>query len=305
MNIACATDGNYLPHCAIMLQTLLRHAEHPEALHVYLIIDNVSPQQFNAVVPYLYELLPSLSVLSVDPAGLADFPVFGHATVATYFRLLLPGLLPEELERVLFIDADTVVTASLDPLWSLSLEGKALAAVPDHWLSCREQNHPVGSYFNAGVLLIDLKRWRQADVLSQGAAFARAHPEALRYWDQDVLNHVFQGDWLALGHRWNACPHLFGLLPDFSLDPADLSASEQEAIDHPAIVHFAGGGGRVKPWNARCQHPLRHHYLQARSLTPWASQPLDEAPPPRWRQLWQQTLFRAKCQARRLLTPAA
>lgn len=301
MNIACATDGNYLPHCAIMLQTLLRQTTKPADLHVFLIIDNVTPDQFNRVIPYLFALLPSLSILRVDPSCLDHFPVFGHATVATYFRLLLPGLLPAEVDRVIFIDADTVVTADLEPLWNLPLEGKALAAVPDHWLSCREQNHPVGSYFNAGVLLIDLARWRQAGVLERGGAFAKAHPQALRYWDQDVLNHVFQDDWLAMGHRWNACPHLFGLLPDFRLDPETLSTSEQHAIAEPAIVHFAGGGRRVKPWNAHCQHPLRHHYLQARSQTPWACQPLDDAPPPKWRQIWDQSVFRAKCQARRLI----
>lgn len=304
MNIACATDGNYLPHCAIMLQTLLGQTSKPDDLHVFLIIDNVNSEQFNRVVPYLFDLLPSLSILRVDPACLSDFPVFGHATVATYFRLLLPGLLPAEVDRVIFIDSDTVVTSCLDPLWNLPLAGKALAAVPDHWISCRDQKHSLGSYFNAGVLLIDLQRWRQAAVLERGGAFARAHPEALRYWDQDVLNHVFQHDWLPMGHRWNACPHLFGLLPEFSLDPQQLSTSEQEAINDPAIVHFAGGGGRVKPWNARCLHPLRHHYLQARSLTPWASQPLEDTPPPPWRQLWDQTLFRAKCKARRLLGSA-
>ncbi|MFN9643544.1 MAG: glycosyltransferase family 8 protein [Cyanobacteriota bacterium] len=304
MKIVCATDGNYLPHCAIMLQSLLRHAANPQDLQVYLIIDNVSSEQFNRVIPYLHSLLPSLSILRVDPACLGFFPVFGHATVATYFRLLLPGVLPAELKRVLFIDADTVVTANLEPLWNLSLEGKALGAVPDHWLSCQEQDHPVGSYFNAGVLLIDLERWRQADVLERGGAFARAHPEALRYWDQDVLNHVFQHDWLPIGHRWNACPHLFGLLPDFSLDSQHLSASEQEAIADPAIIHFAGGGGRVKPWNAHCIHPRRHHYLEARALTPWGDEPLDDAPPSRWRQIWDDTLFRAKCRARRLLAPS-
>lgn len=287
-----------------MLQTLLRQTSKPDDLQVFLIIDNVSSEQFNRVVPYLFDLLPSLSILRVDPACLSPFPVFGHATVATYFRLLLPGLLPAEVERVIFIDSDTVVTSSLEPLWNLPLSGKALAAVPDHWISCRDQNHPLGSYFNAGVLLIDLRRWRQAAVLERGGAFARAHPEALRYWDQDVLNHVFQHDWLPMGHRWNACPHLFGLLPEFSLDSQQLSASEQEAIRDPAIVHFAGGGGRVKPWNARCLHPLRHHYLQARSLTPWAAQPLDDAPPPPWRQFWDQTLFRAKCKARELLGSA-
>lgn len=284
-----------------MLQSLLRHMAAAEALRVFLIIDNVTPQAFELVIPYLFQSLPSLSILRANPEALQEFPVDGHATVATYFRLLLPTLLPAEIDRVIFIDSDTVVMADLWDLWKQPLQGKALGAVPEHIISCRGHGYTFGEYFNAGVMLIDLQRWREADLLNRGGAFARANPHRLRHWDQDVLNHVFLHDWLPIQDRWNACPHLFGLLPEASLAPEDLTASEQEAIRNPAIVHFAGGGGLVKPWNARCQHPLRHQYLSVRSGTPWASMPLDDAPPPQWRQMWDGALFRAKCQARQLM----
>jgi lipopolysaccharide biosynthesis glycosyltransferase len=298
MNIVCATDGNYLSHCTVMLQSLCLHVREKSDLRVFLILDNVSPQVFAKGIPHLYEILPSLSIIRADSGPLDHFPVSGHASIATYFRLLLPSLLPAELQRVIFIDADTVVTSDLEELWRLPLEGKALAALKVPFKDVDDDYQP-GDYFNAGVMLIDLDRWRQADVLRRGGEFARANPQSLRYWDQDVLNHLFQADWLPFHDRWNACPHLFGLFPGFSLDPNHLTASEQEAIADPAIVHFAGGGWMVKPWNARCLHPLRHHYLHARSLTPWAADPLDDAPPPKWRQLLDQTVFRTKCQVRR------
>jgi lipopolysaccharide biosynthesis glycosyltransferase len=300
MNIVCATDGNYLPHCCLLLDTVLSGLSDPSSARVYLILDNTTQAQFELCVPYLYRKLPSLSLLRADPGCLQGFPVNGHATVATYFRLLLPGLLPEECKRVIFIDSDAIAADDLTPLWNLDLQGKALAAVPEHWMSCRDHGYRHGHYFNAGVMLVDLDRWRQADVLGRGAAFARANPDRLRHWDQDVLNHVFEDDWLPIDDRWNACPHLFGLLSGFSLSPDDLTRSEQEAIARPAIVHFAGPGP-IKPWNARCQHPLRHLYLQARSQTPWADQPLDDLPPPKLQRLWDDLVFRAKCRVRRLL----
>jgi lipopolysaccharide biosynthesis glycosyltransferase len=300
MNVVCATDGNYLRHCVIMLQTLLDTAAHPETVRIYLIIDNVSQEQFNTCIPFLYTKTEHLSILRADPSQVEAFPVNGHATVATYFRLLLPGLLPEQCRRAIFIDSDAVVCSNLEPLWQMPLEGKALAAVPEHWPSCRDHGYHHGHYFNAGVMLLDLERWRQSDVLGRGAAFARANPHRLRHWDQDVLNHVFEDDWLTIGERWNACPHLFGLMPEYSLADEDLTASEKEAINDPAIVHFSGPGP-VKPWNARCRHPLRHHYLQARSQMPWADQPLDDAPPPRLQRLWGEAMFRTKSSVKRLI----
>jgi lipopolysaccharide biosynthesis glycosyltransferase len=299
MDIVCATDGNYLPHCAAMLQSLLAHGER-DRLRVFLIIDNVSQKVFTEAASYLYGLLPSLSILRADPEAVQGFPVNGHATVATYFRLLLPDLLPQGVKRVIFIDSDTIVTTSLQELWQLPMQGKAIAAVPDHWLSCREHGYVHGEYFNAGIMLIDLERWRQADLLARGRVFAKANPERLRHWDQDVLNHVFKDDWLTIEERWNACPHLYGLNGDYDLSPDRLTASEQVAIVNPAIIHFAGPGP-VKPWNARCNHPLKHLYLAAKAQTPWADVPLDAMPPPRFIQLWQQSVFRAKCRLRRMI----
>lgn len=300
MNVVCAADGNYLRHCAAMLNSLVMYGETSNDLHVYLLIDNVDTKTFATAIPYLYSIVPSLSILKASAAPVQDFPVNGHASVATYFRLLLPQLLPAEVKRVIFIDSDAIINSSLLPLWHLDLEGYKLAAVPDHRLSCKDHGYIYGQYFNAGVMLIDLELWRQVDVLGLGSVFASANPHRLPHWDQDVLNHVFQGNWLTIGERWNACPHLFGLLPQYSLHPDELTSSEQEAINNPAIIHFAGSGP-VKPWNAHCSHPMRNLYRQAMAATPWASTPLDDLPPPDWKQAWQKGIFRSKCLLKSML----
>lgn len=299
MDVVCATDGNYLPHCAAMLHSL-KQKNPDEQITVHLVFDNVDRSTFLKGIGFLYDQFPSFNVLRADPDLVADFPFDGHASVATYFRLLLPSLLPAKVKRIIFIDSDAIVMDHLRDLWRMPLEGKALAAVPDHWISCRDHGYVHGEYFNAGIMLIDLEAWRNKDVLGLGRAFAKANPHRLRHWDQDVLNSVFANEWLPIGERWNACPHLFGLLPDFPLDPETLTASEQQAIANPAIVHFAGPGP-VKPWNARSTHPLRQHYLSAKAATPWSSTPLDDLPPPKWVSLAQSLTFRAKCKAKQLL----
>jgi len=275
-----------------MLQSL--QACNPrEDLAVFLIYADVDPVELGTLMTYLNGLLPSVSFLRADAKWLEGFPVSGHATVATYFRLLLPAILPGSLERAIFIDSDAIVSSSLEELWQMPLQGSALGAVAEHVLSCRDHGYVHGEYFNAGVMLVDLDQWRQAHVLLRGREFARANPDRLRHWDQDVLNHVFAGEWLRLEDRWNACPHLFGLNADYLLSPGSLSPDELRAIDDPAIIHFAGPGP-VKPWDARCLHPLRDRYRQASALTPWASVPLDNLPRPALVEAWQKAVFRTK-----------
>lgn len=115
---------------------------------------------------------------------------------------------------------------------------------------------------------------------------------------------MFAEEWVPIGERWNACPHLYGLLPNFSLDPANLTASEKLAISNPAIVHFAGPGP-VKPWNARSTHPLRHSYLAAKASTPWADTPLDDPPAAKVVQLAQAFTFQAKCKLKQVMQSLA
>jgi lipopolysaccharide biosynthesis glycosyltransferase len=299
MDIVCATDGNYLPHCVAMLQSLWERNKRRD-LRVYLITDNADSKDLGVALTHLHRLLPSISFLHANPEPLQGFPVNGHATVATYFRLLLPVLLPGGVDKVIFIDSDTIITDSLDDLWKTPLNGKALAAVPEHRLSCKDHGYQHGGYFNAGIMKVDLQRWRGSGLLERGRAFASQYPERLRHWDQDVLNHVFADDWVALGDRWNACPHLFGLCRDYDAIGYKFNAAEKEAISNPAIIHFAGPGP-IKPWNAQCKHPLKEKYLEAKAKTPWAETPLDDMPPSPWLHAMNDIVFQTKCFVRRIL----
>lgn len=286
MIIVCTTDDNYLRHCAAMLRTFRDHNPEPD-ISVYIVHGELDPGERARFVAYLGEFLPSFSMLQVDPALLEGFPVFGHITVATYFRLLFPAALPHAIRKVLFLDADMVIADSLRPLWNTSLDDAPVAAVLDHSqeLHCGRMGIPLDmGYFNAGVLLINLEQWRRAEVMRDGLAFARDNPEKIVHWDQDVLNHLFQGRWLRLPERFNACPHLWGLNPSIDASDQALSMAERQARDTPAIIHFAGGGGLVKPWNYNCVHPMRHLYRQAVARTPWASLPLESQPVLTWKQ---------------------
>ena len=298
MNIVCTTDGNYLSHCVAMLKSLWEHNP-DEDMHVYLIYDNVDSHSLGLAASFLHGFLPGLSLMQASSKPLIGFPVSGHGTVAAYFRLLLPAMLPLSVERLVFIDADTIIVDSISPLWELSLEGHALAAVGEHRLSCQDHGYEYGKYFNSGIMLIDLSKWRQSDLLNRGRRYAIEYPERLRHWDQDILNHIFEGDWLALPDRWNACPHLFGLCKNYDAIGYELSVAEKEAFSNPAVIHFAGPGP-IKPWNAQCNHPLKERYLETKAKTPWASTPLEDIPPSSWQMTVNKAVFEAKCFVRKV-----
>jgi lipopolysaccharide biosynthesis glycosyltransferase len=260
----------------------LRDSNQGEDLRVYIVHEALDPGERAKLVGYLGSFLPSLSLLQVEPELLSDFPVFGHISIATYFRLLLPSILPPLLERVLFIDSDIVVNGSLRELWDTRMDGHAMAASTDRNLDMQRRRlglAPDSPYFNAGMMLIDMNQWRRENVLERGLKYAQNNADKLNNWDQDVLNHLFEKRVLLVHQRWNAMSHLWGLDPAWLEARGGLTEEEQEAVDDPAIIHFAGGGF-AKPWSHRCPHPWKDRYRAVLATTPWADFPLDDLPEP-------------------------
>lgn len=199
-------------------------------------------------------LAPQLVRVDVPPGR---YPVTGRATEATYLRLSIPEVLVHD--RVLYLDADILVTGDLRPLLRTTLRGRPLGAVRDpqnpivrHGIGLpgwRELGVPGDrEYFNSGVLLLDLPACRRHGVFERCVEFLTRPGRHVRFWDQDALNWAADDAWKRLDRRWNTFPMSAILrLPgdqynaEHVLPVAELIADEPRA----RILHFAGTG---KPW---------------------------------------------------------
>lgn len=173
-----------------------------------------------------------------------------NITVPTYYRLLLPDLLPE-FDRVLYLDVDTVIVRDISPLFHIDLGESLLAGVKgiypnrDH---SRLQSLGIepGSYVNAGVLLMNLDAMRRENLQQRFLELARRD---FTFQDQDILNLTCQG-------RIRYLPPAFNVHAMFDYrqerDHADElfgTTAVDEVLDEPAIIHYAGN----KPWEtAEC-----------------------------------------------------
>jgi lipopolysaccharide biosynthesis glycosyltransferase len=154
-------------------------------------------------------------------------------------RLIFDKLLPQTVTRLIYLDCDVMVRQKIEELWETDLQGKAVGGVIDpnrHKVMLgREFKEKAGiftydqPYVNGGVLLIDLKRWAQANLMGRTAAFREQGLLEKLYYDQDIINLVFAGDLYPLDWRWN----LTNALP------------AHEALE-PFIIHYSGDR---KPWS--------------------------------------------------------
>jgi lipopolysaccharide biosynthesis glycosyltransferase len=211
----------------------------------------------------------SISFTAVPDDLCEGLPTEGFTGKATWYRIFLPDLFPN-LDRILFLDLDLIVTDSLQPLWETDLQGRLVAAVtnvlPHHYAErLISAGFDTSAYFNAGVLLMDLDRMRQQGCTASMLNYGISHAESLVLRDQDALNAVLADHRLPLDPRWN-CMNSFFVYP-WSEDLFD-SELLARAKSKPAIRHFEGPATN-KPWHYLCEHDSRHLYAEHRKQTPW------------------------------------
>src|SRR4051794_17615144 len=258
MHVALAVDRSYLPWGAVAALSCVEHGGPDVTVHLLqdgsLGADDV--QKLSSTVQGAGGRLVSHVV---DDQRIATLPSIEPYGSVVWLRFLLPDVL-QDVDRVLYIDADTLVVSDPAPLLATDLVEAPLAAVPNVvYREHRAHLQALGfddyrRFLNSGVLVLDLDRFRaegEADTLLE---VAHARAAELQWPDQDVLNLVFAGRWHVLHPRWNAQQTLW-IEPELAADVLGAGAAD-EARSSPAILHFEGPD-LAKPWHALNTHPWR------------------------------------------------
>ena len=170
-------------------------------------------------------------------------------------------------ERVLYLDTDTLIANSILPLFSLDMKGKAVGAITQNYPYAKESikrlNYDVNKgYLNFGVLLIDLKQWRENNVMKQSIDYCVKNIEHLSLFDQDALNVIFQDNKCELPLCYNIIPA--NLNSDYYYTPEHLDEIK-EAVYRPVIIHYASSA----PWYMdEYQHPMCYLWDETNALLP-------------------------------------
>jgi lipopolysaccharide biosynthesis glycosyltransferase len=262
--IAATVDEEYVRQLLVVVGSACRGLSAGRAIRLFVLgyrIGQGTRAWFEAGVA---ELPVEVEWLTLELEAVRGFwPAAEGGGVTLYYRMYLGEALPDEIHRVIFLDADVLVEGDLAELWQSPFEGKTVQAVADAYAAkshlprlgkIHSEGRPLftGStpYFNAGVLLVDLERWRREDVGTRAAAFLWNHGYDLASRDQDALNCALVGRWKPLSIAWN-----FHELPKALREwKAETSGEElRQAIRSPKIIHFIG----CKPWGEECFHIWR------------------------------------------------
>lgn len=267
VNIAVACDRNYVMPLAATVASLHATLDPQRELVVHVLGSGLCRDTWRRLKDTLSEERVRWNCIDVPasvPGGGYRTRPWEHVSAVCYYRLLLPELLPPDLDRVLYLDGDLIVRADVGELFNLDMGEYALAAAVerDRRAHTAASSGGIRLYrelelaadqrqFNAGVLLVNLPSWRRARLAERAFDYVRQSGADLRWYEQEALNVVMRGDFLALEPRWNCA---------VGID----STAEIEAA---AILHYLSAR---KPWHWDYDPALAAPFFAALDRTPWS-----------------------------------
>ena len=277
INIIYASNDGYACHLGASLYSLLDNNRSIPRLEIYVLSVGMSRRFENRLKAigarfgrqvHMAEMgeLRKRFPYEVDTRGF---------DISAMARLFAPEVLPASVDRALYLDCDTVVIRRLKNMWEIDLDGNIAGAVQEPTIY-PEVKEDIGlkkadPYYNAGVLLIDLEKWRAEDTGRRLMEYYESRGGKLFANDQDAINHVLKGRIRSIMPIYNFFPNYryfhYKDLVNRSEAYAQISKSElHRAKHHPVIIHYMGD---ERPWKAGNLNHYRRAYEIYLEKTPW------------------------------------
>lgn len=276
MNIVLASDDNFVQHCGVAIISILKNNKD---VHFFLLTEGLKSENVYVLQDLVTKNGGVLDICIVPSDTVKYFPMSklasSHISIATYYRLFITSLLPENVDKVIYLDCDMVITGSLEDLWNTSIDGFALGAVyqhfgwSDHVKSWERLNIPrEDGYFNAGGLLMNLDYLRNDNFQDKAVRYINENFNKIISHDQDVLNALYYKHTKPISCRWNYTPLFMSKLRSEMFPPRfDYAKDAKEVGVNPTVIHYVS---KPKPWQFGCTHRYKNEYYQYLALTPWS-----------------------------------
>lgn len=270
MHIAFGLDNNYIPYCTTVMASIMDNNK-GEKITFHLLSDGILEDNKRLLTDWVSSTGgKNINFHTISKDDFKDFPIGdAYINIGAYYRLYLAECL-KNLDQVLYLDCDLINTASLHELWNTDISKYAVAGVRDrindYVRVYNRLEYPMSDgYINSGVMLINLKRWREDHFFEKAMETARQMPKQLKNHDQDIINLLYHDSLFFLDFKFNLLEHYLYTEDKLYLNKKYYSAIEQ-ACANPVIIHFCMP---YKPWHQECINPFKYLYEKYKRMTPW------------------------------------
>lgn len=261
MDIAYSINEKYVGYCLVSVCSLLDNNRGCR-INIHILYDSLLPDSINRIRDFIAQRGGNVVFHEVAEESVSGL-ILNSWPQSAWYRIFLPQILGEDVERVLYLDSDTIVSGPIAELFEMDMNGKSLAGCVDVMtlndeVFTRLGYHKSLGYICSGVLLINLDYFRIHNITQEILSYAKKNAEVLKYPDQDAINYICRDTKLLLPLKYETMNSYFRNDEFVNLyhdQFADMIA------DH-RIIHYAG----CPPWFIETSvHPFTNlfwHYAK-------------------------------------------
>ncbi|ALT69301.1 glycosyltransferase family 8 protein [Methanobrevibacter millerae] len=272
-NVVLASNNEYSSFLCITLISLLENNKNDfNDINVFILSDGITNKNINKIKDVVNEYECSLHFIKTKNIEDLNFHIASLdrdniISFTTYSRLFISSLLPKDIDKILYLDCDSLIVDSLKQLWDEDISDYYCAGVLDCCNTTIQEMlgySKEDKYVNAGVLLINLKKWRENNVEEKFIEFIKDNQNRFYQHDQGVINVIFKDKIKIISPKYNL-QRYFQYMPyfvsrKFCCIEHEYYSKEimDDARKNPIFLHFCAADV-FRPWK-NPDHPYAELY---------------------------------------------
>lgn len=278
MNILYVLDNNFISQVAASICSVCENNKNKE-IFFHVFTHNVTRDNENRLINFVGRYNQKIKIYELNDLNKyfdSNYDTLGWRPVILG-RLVCDKILPNNIEKILYLDGDTIVIDKLDQLYDADIKECYMGACIEPTVD-KQRKNALGlngyPYYNSGVLLIDLKKCRNDNIFSNIIEYYTKNKDKIFAPDQDAINGYLKGKIYTLDPKYNFV-NSFKLYPYRVLNriAGDLCFVDfevyKESLDNPVIIHYLG---EERPWREGNTNKFRSEYIKYANKTPWGYQ---------------------------------
>lgn len=277
INILATPSDNYAMPCGVMFYSAC--VNNPKgSLHFFVVTDNeFTDENKNNLQNTIEPFGNKIDFYFVDDNVVSESADVSCSYYPRYvfYRLFAFKFLPEDIDKILYLDCDIIIRKPLQELWNIDISSYGIAGVPDvlegdisHYNRLEYPSEE--GYFNAGVIFMNLQYWRSKNIGNRITDILLYQYDKLKFYDQDVLNLLFHDCKFRLHMKFNVQSGFYYKKQYFGFEYNRYKVELEEGRKDPVILHLCG----PQPWSKGCTHPLKDIFFRYQKETLWYNEPL-------------------------------
>lgn len=255
IKVCYTCDNNYAEYVTVSIASILKNANKNDNLTFYVISNDITEDRMEKIQKLKYIKDFNVNFISPKEEIFNDFKnikTTEYLPLASFFRLKIASLIQNE-DKIIYLDPDTIIEKSLNDFFNTDITDCFCAGIPDIGYKKHGKRlgfSPNNKYINSGVLLINLKKWRDDNAEEKFSNNAKQYSSSFILGDQDIINKSFENQILIVNNKWNVQVINFCSRSDYS--------------QKFNILHYTG---RQKPWKFASYIPQKGVWFKYLNLT--------------------------------------